>query len=135
VETGVSDPTPPARLPYPRLLQGLAEIHPATLEPPMAPAPPAVPARGPAPAPTAFTPVPKTLLRLDPFGAGCVLKLADRQPALERGEVGGVHVEGGDLEVAGGLEGVAGVVEAGACFPDLVRAFFDGFFRMSGRAG
>ncbi|MGW1439874.1 helix-turn-helix transcriptional regulator [Streptomyces griseus] len=39
-ETGVSDPTPPARYPYLRILKGLAEIYPA---PPAPPAPPASP--------------------------------------------------------------------------------------------
>lgn len=53
-ETGVSDPTPPARLPYLRILKGLAEIYPppATAPDPVAalftedpaPAAPAVPA-------------------------------------------------------------------------------------------
>ncbi|MFF5894125.1 helix-turn-helix transcriptional regulator [Streptomyces globisporus] len=32
-ETGKSDPTPPGRLPYLRLLEGLAELHPARVDP------------------------------------------------------------------------------------------------------
>ncbi|WP_326701900.1 helix-turn-helix domain-containing protein (plasmid) [Streptomyces sp. NBC_01754] len=58
-ETGVSDPTPPARLPYLRILKGLAEIYPAPAGPgdPIAglfasPSPP-VPTAPPVPA--AFT--------------------------------------------------------------------------------
>ncbi|WP_097967609.1 DNA-binding transcriptional regulator [Streptomyces sp. or20] len=46
-ETGVSDPTPPARLPYLRILKGLADIYPP---PTTAPAPIAS-----APVPAAFT--------------------------------------------------------------------------------
>ncbi|MFJ2851300.1 helix-turn-helix transcriptional regulator, partial [Streptomyces rubiginosohelvolus] len=32
-ESGKSDPTPPGRLPYLRLLEGLAELHPAPVDP------------------------------------------------------------------------------------------------------
>ncbi|MFE7758532.1 helix-turn-helix transcriptional regulator, partial [Streptomyces sp. NPDC057429] len=42
-ETGHSDPTPPGRLPYLKLLKGLAEIYPAT------PAAASEPAADPAP--------------------------------------------------------------------------------------
>ncbi|MFJ6239554.1 helix-turn-helix domain-containing protein [Streptomyces griseus] len=59
-ETGVSDPTPPARYPYLRILKGLAEIYPAPaahgdpvaglFAPPSPPVPTA-----PAPVPAAFT--------------------------------------------------------------------------------
>ncbi|MFH8760587.1 helix-turn-helix domain-containing protein [Streptomyces atroolivaceus] len=38
-ETGHSEPTPPGRLPYLRVLKGLAEIYPATPEPTADPAP------------------------------------------------------------------------------------------------
>ncbi|MFC8226361.1 helix-turn-helix transcriptional regulator [Streptomyces sp. NPDC057287] len=48
-ETGVSDPTPPGRLPYLKLLKGLAEIYPATAVPAAAPEPTAVPAAAPEP--------------------------------------------------------------------------------------
>ncbi|WP_435886750.1 hypothetical protein [Streptomyces microflavus] len=57
-------------------------------------------------------------LQADPFASGGVLQLPDRQPQLQRRQVGGIHVQGGHLDVAG--EGVAGVVEARARFPDLV---------------
>ncbi|MYW80322.1 helix-turn-helix domain-containing protein [Streptomyces sp. SID8369] len=68
-EAGKSDPTPPGRLPYLRLLEGLAELHPAPGAPgdpvaellaaaqPSAPQPPA-----PAPAPI---PVPAALVGLE----------------------------------------------------------------------
>ncbi|WP_030278046.1 MULTISPECIES: helix-turn-helix domain-containing protein [Streptomyces] len=68
-EAGKSDPTPPGRLPYLRLLEGLAELHPAPGAPgdpvaellaaaqPSAPQPPA-----PAPAPV---PVPAALVGLE----------------------------------------------------------------------
>ncbi|MFE5245658.1 MULTISPECIES: helix-turn-helix domain-containing protein [unclassified Streptomyces] len=57
-ETGHSDPTPPGRLPYLRLLKGLAEIYPAPATEP-APEPTADPA--PAPVPPAFVAAPETL--------------------------------------------------------------------------
>ncbi|WP_233436133.1 MULTISPECIES: helix-turn-helix domain-containing protein [Streptomyces] len=56
-ETGVSDPQPPARLPYLRLLKGLVEIYPA------APAPAAT--ATPAPAATA-TPTPAVVADPEP---------------------------------------------------------------------
>ncbi|MFF2173137.1 helix-turn-helix domain-containing protein [[Kitasatospora] papulosa] len=66
-ETGVSDPTPPSRLPYLRLLKGLAEIYPPDSTPAPAPGPTADPAPHPAPAsvPAAFTAAPETLRGLD----------------------------------------------------------------------
>ncbi|MFF9691071.1 helix-turn-helix domain-containing protein [Streptomyces sp. NPDC014623] len=56
-ETGHSEPTPPGRLEYLRLLKGLAEIYPA------APAPAAIPepTADPAPVPPAFVAAPETL--------------------------------------------------------------------------
>ncbi|WLQ69176.1 helix-turn-helix transcriptional regulator [Streptomyces glycanivorans] len=66
-ETGHSDPTPPGRLPYLKLLKGLAEIYPPGSTPAAAPAPTADPAPQPAPAPVpaAFTAAPETLRGLD----------------------------------------------------------------------
>ncbi|MFJ8769782.1 helix-turn-helix domain-containing protein [Streptomyces clavifer] len=68
-ETGVSDPTPPGRLPYLRLLKGLAEIYPATpaaaAAPAAAPGPTADPAPQPAPVLAAFAAGPETLRGLD----------------------------------------------------------------------
>lgn len=55
-ETGVSDPQPPARLPYLRLLKGLVEIYPTAPGP--APAPVPGPATTSAPAPAAVDPEP-----------------------------------------------------------------------------
>ncbi|MFG3179834.1 helix-turn-helix domain-containing protein [[Kitasatospora] papulosa] len=64
-ETGHSDPTPPGRLPYLRLLKGLAEIYPPDSTPAPAPGPTADPAPQPAtvtaPVPAAFTAAPETL--------------------------------------------------------------------------
>ncbi|WP_327436625.1 MULTISPECIES: helix-turn-helix transcriptional regulator [unclassified Streptomyces] len=60
-ETGHSDPTPPGRLPYLKLLKGLAEIYPPGSTPTAAPAPTADPAPQPAPVPAAFTAAPETL--------------------------------------------------------------------------
>ncbi|PWS44744.1 DNA-binding protein, partial [Streptomyces sp. FT05W] len=66
-ETGHSEPAPPARLPYLRLLKGLAEIYPpdstsAPAHGPTAdPAPQPAPATAPAPVPAAFTTAPETL--------------------------------------------------------------------------
>ncbi|MFG3408250.1 helix-turn-helix domain-containing protein [Streptomyces sp. NPDC048142] len=60
-ETGVSDPQPPARLPYLRLLKGLVEIWSATPTPAPAPAPaadPGEPGAPAAPAPAAASPTP-----------------------------------------------------------------------------
>ncbi|MEU2681331.1 helix-turn-helix transcriptional regulator [Streptomyces sp. NPDC007107] len=54
-ETGHSDPTPPGRLPYLKLLKGLAEIYPA------APAPAPERTADPAPVPPAFAAAPETL--------------------------------------------------------------------------
>lgn len=52
-ETGVSTPTPPARLPYLRLLKGLAELHPPAPAPATSPDPvAALFTEEPAPAPT-----------------------------------------------------------------------------------
>ncbi|MFD6275036.1 helix-turn-helix domain-containing protein [Streptomyces sp. NPDC060209] len=51
-EDGTSDPQPPARLEYLRLLKGLAEIYPAPTAPEEAPA---------EPTPAAFVPAPETL--------------------------------------------------------------------------
>ncbi|WP_158730494.1 helix-turn-helix domain-containing protein, partial [Streptomyces rimosus] len=47
-EAGTSEPAPPARLAYLRLLEGLAQLHPAPAEAPEAPAAP-VPAAAVAP--------------------------------------------------------------------------------------
>ncbi|MEU0300609.1 helix-turn-helix transcriptional regulator [Streptomyces sp. NPDC006175] len=58
-ETGHSDPTPPGRLPYLKLLKGLAEIYPATATPAPAAAP--EPTADPAPVPPAFVAAPETL--------------------------------------------------------------------------
>ncbi|MGW0791683.1 helix-turn-helix domain-containing protein [Streptomyces sp. NPDC002911] len=64
-ETGVSEPAPPGRLQYLRLLKGLAEIYPA-VPAPAAPQPTSGPgAQEPAPAPAAFTAAPQTLRGLD----------------------------------------------------------------------
>ncbi|MFI6125416.1 helix-turn-helix domain-containing protein [Streptomyces sp. NPDC051064] len=62
-ETGVSEPAPPGRLQYLRLLKGLAEIYPATPAPtPSAPHPTSGPkAQEPALPPAVFTPVHETL--------------------------------------------------------------------------
>ncbi|WP_331727115.1 helix-turn-helix transcriptional regulator (plasmid) [Streptomyces sp. NBC_01213] len=54
-ETGHSDPTPPGRLPYLKLLKGLAEIYPATSASAAAPEPTADPV------PPAFAAAPETL--------------------------------------------------------------------------
>ncbi|WP_331757204.1 helix-turn-helix domain-containing protein (plasmid) [Streptomyces anulatus] len=56
-ETGVSDPTPPARLPYLRILKGLAEIYPppATAPDPVAALSTETPAPTAPPVPAAFT--------------------------------------------------------------------------------
>ncbi|MFJ1775053.1 helix-turn-helix domain-containing protein [[Kitasatospora] papulosa] len=56
-ETGHSEPAPPARLPYLRLLKGLAEIYPPDSTPTADPAPHPTPA----PVPAAFTAAPETL--------------------------------------------------------------------------
>ncbi|MFC8863276.1 helix-turn-helix protein [Streptomyces avidinii] len=64
-ETGHSDPTPPGRLPYLRLLKGLAEIYPPDSTPTAAPEPTADPAPQPAAVPAAFTAAPETLRGLD----------------------------------------------------------------------
>ncbi|WP_097992326.1 helix-turn-helix domain-containing protein [Streptomyces sp. f51] len=70
-ETGISEPAPPGRLQYLRLLKGLAEIYPATPAPAAAPAPAVARsafgpgAQEPAPEPAAFTPVLETLRGLD----------------------------------------------------------------------
>ncbi|WP_331724843.1 helix-turn-helix transcriptional regulator (plasmid) [Streptomyces sp. NBC_00111] len=58
-ETGHSDPTPPGRLPYLKLLKGLAEIYPATSAPAAVPEPTAAPDT--AAVPPAFVPAPETL--------------------------------------------------------------------------
>ncbi|MFE1522136.1 helix-turn-helix domain-containing protein [[Kitasatospora] papulosa] len=58
-ETGHSDPTPPGRLPYLKLLKGLAEIYPAASAPAAVPEPAAAP--GTAAVPPAFVPAPETL--------------------------------------------------------------------------
>ncbi|WLQ62089.1 helix-turn-helix domain-containing protein [Streptomyces glycanivorans] len=60
-ETGHSDPTPPGRLPYLKLLKGLAEIYPAT----SAPAATLEPTADSAPFPPAFAAAPETLRGLD----------------------------------------------------------------------
>ncbi|MEU4032336.1 helix-turn-helix domain-containing protein [Streptomyces anulatus] len=62
-ETGVSDPTPPARLPYLRILKGLADIYP----PPTAHGDPvaALFTEEPAPAPIASAPVPAAFTGLE----------------------------------------------------------------------
>ncbi|WP_327209302.1 helix-turn-helix domain-containing protein [[Kitasatospora] papulosa] len=62
-ETGHSEPAPPARLPYLRLLKGLAEIYPpdSTPGPTADPAPQPAPATAPAPVPAAFADAPETL--------------------------------------------------------------------------
>ncbi|MFJ9061763.1 helix-turn-helix domain-containing protein [Streptomyces sp. NPDC102409] len=59
-ETGASDPTPPGRLPYLKLLKGLAEIHPASA-PTAVPEPTAAPGPEAVPVPPAFVAVPETL--------------------------------------------------------------------------
>ncbi|MEV5672846.1 helix-turn-helix transcriptional regulator (plasmid) [Streptomyces sp. NBC_01201] len=58
-ETGHSDPTPPARLPYLKLLKGLAEIYPAISAPAAVPEPTAAPDT--AAVPPAFVPALETL--------------------------------------------------------------------------
>ncbi|MFC8596686.1 helix-turn-helix domain-containing protein [Streptomyces atroolivaceus] len=58
-ETGHSEPTPPGRLEYLKLLKGLAEIYPATPAP--APGPTAESVPQPAPAPPAFAAALETL--------------------------------------------------------------------------
>ncbi|MCX5414971.1 DNA-binding transcriptional regulator [Streptomyces sp. NBC_00059] len=58
-ETGHSDPTPPGRLPYLKLLKGLAEIYPATSAPAAVPEPAAAPDT--AAVPPAFAAAPETL--------------------------------------------------------------------------
>ncbi|MER5556180.1 helix-turn-helix transcriptional regulator [Streptomyces sp. NPDC002793] len=60
-ETGHSDPTPPGRLPYLKLLKGLAEIYPATSAPAAATETTADPAPEAAPVPPAFVAAPETL--------------------------------------------------------------------------
>ncbi|WP_405658038.1 helix-turn-helix transcriptional regulator [Streptomyces sp. NBC_01166] len=60
-ETGHSDPTPPGRLPYLKLLKGLAEIYPATSAPAAATEITADPAPEAAPVPPAFVAAPETL--------------------------------------------------------------------------
>ncbi|MEU2469283.1 helix-turn-helix domain-containing protein, partial [Streptomyces sp. NPDC012486] len=60
-ETGHSEPAPPARLPYLRLLKGLAEIYPPDSTPTADPAPHPTPASVPA----AFTAAPETLRGAD----------------------------------------------------------------------
>lgn len=60
-ETGHSDPTPPGRLLYLKLLKGLAEIYPAT----SAPAATLEPTADSAPLPPAFAAAPETLRGLD----------------------------------------------------------------------
>ena len=60
-ETGHSEPAPPARLPYLRLLKGLAEIYPPASTPTADPAPHPTPA----PVPAAFTAAPETLRGAD----------------------------------------------------------------------
>ncbi|MEU0133918.1 helix-turn-helix domain-containing protein [Streptomyces sp. NPDC006296] len=68
-ETGVSEPAPPGRFPYLRLLKGLAEIHPALPEPaaPPASAPDreAAPGGAPETVPAAPAPALETLRGLD----------------------------------------------------------------------
>ncbi|MFF3904356.1 helix-turn-helix domain-containing protein [[Kitasatospora] papulosa] len=66
-ETGHSEPAPPARLPYLRLLKGLAEIYPPAPTPAAPPGPTADPAPHPTPAsvPAAFTAAPETLRGVD----------------------------------------------------------------------
>ncbi|MGW1819183.1 helix-turn-helix domain-containing protein [Streptomyces sp. NPDC002125] len=59
-ETGHSDPTPPGRLPYLKLLKGLAEIYPAPATEP-APEPTADPVPEAVPVPPAFAAAPETL--------------------------------------------------------------------------
>ncbi|WP_374202307.1 helix-turn-helix domain-containing protein [Streptomyces sp. MW-W600-10] len=69
-ETGVSDPQPPARLSYLRLLKGLVEIYPAAPASAPAPAPDPAPAPGPMSEPTP-TPAPTAVSkpRTDRAGA------------------------------------------------------------------
>ncbi|MFJ6015160.1 helix-turn-helix domain-containing protein [Streptomyces sp. NPDC092952] len=65
-ETGASNPAPPARLPYLRLLRGLAEIHPAPAAPAPGSAPTmAPPATEPPSAPESPAPVPSTFNGLE----------------------------------------------------------------------
>ncbi|MBM7443163.1 helix-turn-helix transcriptional regulator [Streptomyces sp. HB132] len=66
-ETGHSDPTPPGRLPYLKLLKGLAEIYPPDSAPAAVSGPTAdsAPQPAPAPVPAAFTAPPETLRGLD----------------------------------------------------------------------
>ncbi|MEW2313579.1 helix-turn-helix transcriptional regulator [Streptomyces sp. NPDC006864] len=70
-ETGKSDPTPPGRLPYLRLLEGLAELHPAPVDPADNPVAalfndqPYAPAPVPAAAETPATAVPAALTGLE----------------------------------------------------------------------
>ncbi|WP_103515026.1 DNA-binding transcriptional regulator [Streptomyces sp. SM10] len=60
-ETGHSDPTPPGRLPYLKLLKGLAEICPAAPAPAATPDPTPEHTADPAPVPPAFAAAPQTL--------------------------------------------------------------------------
>lgn len=70
-ESGKSDPTPPGRLPYLRLLEGLAELHPAPVDPADNPVgalfndQPYGPASVPAAAPTPAVAVPAALTGLE----------------------------------------------------------------------
>lgn len=64
-ETGVSEPAPPGRLQYLRLLKGLAEIYPAAPAPAAPGTTPAPAVPEPAPAPAAFAASPETLRGLD----------------------------------------------------------------------
>ncbi|MET9097184.1 helix-turn-helix transcriptional regulator [Streptomyces cyaneofuscatus] len=57
-ERGKSDPTPPGRLPYLRLLEGLAELHPAPVDPADNPIGALFNDHGPAPVPAAEPPAP-----------------------------------------------------------------------------